>query len=73
MSENAKRDQVQGEGNYDAARNYRHKTGEFIESGKVEEAARNARPGSAAEAAELERAEGLGRDRAAGEDSGLLE
>jgi hypothetical protein len=71
MSENAKTDQVQGEGNYDASRNYRHKTEDFIESGKVEEAARNARPRSAAEAAELERAEQAGRERAAGEDSGV--
>jgi hypothetical protein len=37
---------VQGEGNREASRRYRDKTEQFIESGKVEEAAKNAIPTS---------------------------
>jgi hypothetical protein len=71
MSENAARTNLQGEGNYDAARNYRKQTAEFIESGRVGEAARNAVPRTAEEADELERAEERGRERIAEEDPGV--
>ena len=37
-----KRDQVQGEGNYEAARKFNRAEREFVKSGKVEEAARRA-------------------------------
>lgn len=59
---------LQGEGNYDAARRYREKTERFIKDGRVDEAARNAAPRSDDEAAELDEAEAAGRDRAAEED-----
>ena len=62
---------LQGEGNYEASRRYRQRTEEFIESGKVDEAARNAVPDSAEEQRELERAEEEGRAKAAEEDPGL--
>jgi hypothetical protein len=52
---------LQGEGNYDASRRYRQATEQFVESGKVDEAAQRAKPTSVAEAAELERAEDAGR------------
>ena len=35
---------VQGEGDYDAARNYDEATRDFVKSGKVEQAARDAAP-----------------------------
>ena len=42
---------IQGEGNYDASRQYKVATKKFIEAGKVERAARDAAPRSDAEAA----------------------
>jgi len=52
---------LQGEGNYDATRRYDKAAHEFAESGKVEEAARAARPTSPEEADELIRAERAGK------------
>ncbi len=59
---------VQGEGDYEAARNYRRKTEAFIQSGRVEDAAKNAAPTSDAEARELEQAEEAGRSHTAEDD-----
>ena len=64
---------LQGEGNYDASRRYRDRTEDFIESGKVDEAAKNAVPDSPEEQRELEQAEEEGRSRAAEEDRKLRE
>ena len=61
---------VQGEGDYDAARNYDEATRDFVKSGKVEQAARDAAPANAAEAAELTRAEQAGKSRSKGESIG---
>lgn len=58
----------QGEGNVDAARNYNRSTRDFVESGQVDHAAREADPHSAAEASEMQRAEREGRARAKEED-----
>lgn len=69
----SKKDEVQGEGDYDAARRYDKAAREFAESGKVEEAARNAKPTSAEEADELRRAEREGKSHAKGEDPLLNE
>ncbi len=52
---------LQGEGNYDASRRYREATEAFVESGKVDEAAARAKPKSAAEKADLQHAEDIGR------------
>ena len=52
---------LQGEGNYDASRRYRQATEKFIETGKVDEAAKRAKPTSAEEAEALEQAEEAGR------------
>lgn len=60
----------QGEGDYDAARNYDEATRDFVKSGKVEQAARDAAPANAAEAAELTRAEQAGKSRSKGESTG---
>jgi hypothetical protein len=46
-----------GEGNYAATRQYNRATKRFVESGRVERAARDAAPRSPEEAAEMKRAE----------------
>ncbi|MEO8133434.1 MAG: hypothetical protein ABI831_05630 [Betaproteobacteria bacterium] len=67
---------VYGEGNYQASRVYNKATRKFVDSGRVEEAARNAAPRSPAEAEDMKRAEQAGLLRAkeqgpAGEETGL--
>ena len=62
---------VQGEGNREAAREYNEATKRFVESGKVESAAEQAKPKDQQEASELERAEDVGRSRAKEEDPQL--
>jgi hypothetical protein len=61
----------QGEGNKEADRHYREKTRDFVESGRVDDAARRSAPTSAEEAEELRRAEEEGRSRAREEDPAL--
>jgi len=65
-------DDVQGEGDYDAARRYDRDQREFVQSGRVDQAARDARPQSPQEADEMKRAEDEGRSHSKGEDP-LLE
>ena len=57
-------DEVQGEGNYDAAREYNAEQQEFVASGKVPAAARAAAPKSDAEQAEMLEAERVGKEHA---------
>ena len=59
---------MQGEGNYDAARRYDKAQRDFVESGQVDDAARKAKPKNAEEAEELRRAEQEGKSRAKDED-----
>lgn len=63
----ADENEIQGEGNYDAARHYRKEQEAFAKSGKVEEKAREAEEAlDGPEAEELERARretGLGHTR----------
>ncbi|HVL58516.1 MAG TPA: hypothetical protein VM491_18600 [Burkholderiaceae bacterium] len=66
-----KQDKVHGEGNYKASREYNDATKEFVESGRVGEAARQAEPSDSAEAREMERAEQEGRSHAKEEDPSL--
>jgi hypothetical protein len=61
----------QGEGNKEADRHYREKTRDFVESGRVDDAARRSVPTSAEEAEELRRAEEEGRSHAREEDPAL--
>ena len=55
---------MQGEGNRDAAREYNESQQDFVESGDVERAAREAEPQSESERAEMEDAERKGRSHA---------
>lgn len=57
-------DKEHGEGNYKAAKEYDDATKEFIESGKVEGAAKKAKPKNQQEAQEIERAEEEGKSHA---------
>lgn len=57
-------DGVQGEGNYDAARNFNSAERRFVAQGKVPSAARAAAPRSAAEQQEMLAAELAGKRRA---------
>ena len=59
---------VQGEGNYDAAKEYDDAQRKFVQSGKVDAAARAAKPKSPEEEAEMKRAEEAGRSHAKEED-----
>lgn len=59
---------LQGEGNYDATRRYDKAAHEFAQSGKVEVAARAAKPASPEEAEALKRAERVGRSHSKGDD-----
>lgn len=58
----------QGEGNHEADRRYREDTKRFIDSGRVEEAAREAKRAVETDGEELERAEEEGKSRIAEED-----
>ena len=64
-----KKDQVQGEGDYEAARRYDKSVEQFAKSGKVEPAAQAAAPKSEQEAEELKRAEEAGKSHSKGEGS----
>ena len=60
----AAKDRVEGEGSYSGTRNYNQRTRKFIEAGKVKQAARDARPKSAQEAHEMQKAERIARSKA---------
>ena len=62
---------IQGEGNYDATRRYDKAATDFVQSGKVDQAARDARPKSDAEADAMRKAEQEGKSHAKGEDPAL--
>jgi len=64
-------DRVEGEGSYSGTRDYNERTKRFIESGKVEEAARNAEPKSEEERQAMREAERIGKERSKGEDPEL--
>lgn len=69
--ERKEKDKVEGEGSYSGTRDYNERTRKFVESGKVEEAARNAAPGSEEEKHAMQKAERQGREHAKGEDPAL--
>jgi hypothetical protein len=64
-------DNVHGEGNYAASRDYNERTKRFIESGQVEQAARDAAPDSESEALQMAAAEAEGKRHAKEEDPAL--
>jgi len=61
----------EGEGNKTAAREYNQEQRRFVESGKVDEKAREAEKSLDTEKAELERAEAIGKRHSHGEDPAL--
>lgn len=64
LNRDAQNTDLQGEGNYTAAKEYDDATRNFIKKGKVEEAARNAAPKNAQEEREMQEAEEKGRAHA---------
>lgn len=62
---------VYGEGNYAASKQYNDATKEFVESGRVEKAARDAAPTTDADALQMQAAEGEGKRHSKGEDPAL--
>ena len=69
MNDKAKKDgHIEGEGSYSGTESYNEATAKFLKKGKVDEAARDAKPISPAEADELRRAEDEGKSHAKGED-----
>ena len=65
------RAQVEGEGSYTGTRDYNQRTKKFIDSGKLDEAARDAEPKSEEEKHAMEKAERIAKQRAKGEDPAL--
>jgi hypothetical protein len=58
------KDKEHGEGNYKASKQYNDATKDFVESGKVEDAARDAEPRNQQEAREMREAEKEGKSHA---------
>jgi hypothetical protein len=65
------KNQVEGEGSYTGSKDYNERTQKFVDSGKVDEAARNARPQSEEERQAMQKAERVGKERAKDEDPAL--
>ena len=66
-------DKVEGEGSYSGSREYNERTKKFVDSGKVEQAARDAAPKSEEEAHAMQKAERIGKKRAKEEDPALTQ
>ena len=62
---------VEGEGSYSGTKDYNERTKRFIESGKVDEAARDAEAASDEEQEAMREAERTGKERSKGEDPQL--
>jgi len=58
------KDKVEGEGSYTGTRDYNQRTKKFVESGKVDQAARDAEPKSEEEKRAMQKAERIGKQRA---------
>lgn len=58
------KDKVEGEGSYTGTKDYNQRTKKFIDSGKVDEAARDAEPKSEEEKQAMRKAERIGKQRA---------
>ena len=66
-----RKDKVEGEGSYSGSKDYNERTKKFVDSGKVEQAAKDAKPRSEQEAHEMQKAERMGKERAKEEDPAL--
>ncbi|HKX38029.1 MAG TPA: hypothetical protein VJN20_05210 [Burkholderiales bacterium] len=67
----ADKDKVEGEGSYTGSKDYNQRTKKFVDSGKVDEAARKAEPETEEERQAMQKAERLGKQRAKDEDPAL--
>ena len=65
------KDKVEGEGSYSGSKDYNERTKKFVDSGKVDDAARAAKPQSEEEAHQMHKAERIGKQHAKGEDPAL--
>ena len=65
------KDGVEGEGSYTGSKDYNERTKKFVQSGKVDKAARDAEPKSEEEKHAMQKAERIGKERAKGEDPAL--
>jgi hypothetical protein len=65
------KDKVEGEGSYTGSKDYNERLKKFVDSGKVDEAARNAEPQNEQEKHEMQKAERIGKQKAKGEDPAL--
>ena len=66
-----RKDKVEGEGSYTGSKDYNERTRKFVESGKVEDAARKAAPQNEQEKQAMQKAERIGKQHAKGEDPAL--
>ena len=66
-----RKDKVEGEGSYTGSKDYNERTKKFVDSGKVEQAAKDAKPKSKQEAHEMQKAERIGKQHAKEEDPAL--
>jgi len=62
-----RKDKEHGEGNYKATQDYNERTRNFIDSGKVEDAAEKSKPKNQREAREMHDAEEKGKSHSKGE------
>lgn len=62
---------IEGEGSYTGAKQYNDATKKFVDQGKVEKAAKDAKPKSEQEARDMRDAERDGKSHAKGEDPAL--
>ena len=58
------KDKIEGEGSYSGTKDYNQRTKKFIDSGKVDKAARDAEPKSEEEKHAMQKAERIGKQRA---------
>ena len=66
-----RKDKVEGEGSYSGTKDYNERQRKFMESGKVDDAARKAPPKSEGEKNDMQKAERLGKEHVKGEDPAL--
>ena len=64
-------DQVEGEGSYSGSKDYNERTKKFVDSGKVDDAARKSEPRNEEEKQAMQKAERIGKEKAKGEDPAL--
>ena len=59
-----RKDGVEGEGSYSGSKEYNQRTEKFVKSGKVEQAAEDAKPENEQEARDMQEAERIGKQKA---------